>query len=69
MENVEQGIKTSFVVKKQENVYKRQLLVEKKYKLKTIKIDSNYFDIFLQNDLENLMRISGIPLMYFDNWG
>jgi hypothetical protein len=65
---MEQGIKTSFVVKKQENVYKRQLLVEREYKLKTIKIDSNYFDSFLQNDLENLMRISGIPLMYFENW-
>lgn len=65
---MEQGIKTSFVVKKQENVYKRQLLVEREYKLKTIRIDSNYFDIFLPNDLENLMRISGIPLMYFENW-
>ena len=65
---MEQGIKTSFVAKKQKNVYKRQLLVEREYKLKTIKIDSNYFDIFLQNDLENLMRISGIPLMYFENW-
>ena len=66
---MEKGIKTSFVAKKQKNVYKRQLLVEKKYKLKTIKINSNYFDIFLPNDLENLMRISGIPLMYFENWG
>lgn len=66
---MEQGIKTSFVVKKQENVYKRQLLVEREYKLKTIKINSNYFDIFSKNDLENLMRISGIPLMYFENWG
>jgi len=66
---MEQEIKTSFVVKKQENVYKRQLLVEREYKLKTIKINSNYFDIFSKNDLENLMRISGIPLMYFDNWG
>lgn len=66
---MEKGIKTSFVAKKQKNVYKRQLLVEKKYKYKTIRIDSNYFDIFLPNDLENLMRISGIPLMYFENWG
>ena len=66
---MEQEIKTSFVVKKQENVYKRQLLVEREYKLKTIKINSNYFDIFSQNDLQNLMRISGIPLMYFENWG
>lgn len=66
---MEKGIKTSFVAKKQKNVYKRQLLVEREYKLKTIKINSNYFDIFLPNDLENLMRISGIPLMYFENWG
>jgi len=68
MENMEREIKKDFV-KKQENVYKRQLLVEREYKLKTIKINSNYFDIFSKNDLENLMRISGIPLMYFDNWG
>ena len=68
MENMEREIKKDFV-KKQENVYKRQLLVEREYKLKTIKINSNYFDIFSKNYLENLMRISGIPLMYFDNWG